>query len=148
MKTLIEAVEIGGCNIVSPVGASSSPNDIVLRNQYAYISAGPGGLQIFDVSKQSQPVSVGNYTNAYALNLKLSSNYGFLATYLGGLQILDLSNVNDVRLINTHALGISFWEVAIAGNKIYARAGETTFSERIDIIDANSFSNLLKRHKH
>ena len=83
---LVNPVEVGTFDI------PGSPNQIIVKDKYAYIAADAGGLRILDISIPYTPSEVG-YLNlpGKALDVSVLGNYAYIAADDKGLRIVDIS---------------------------------------------------------
>ena len=67
--------------------------DVVVRQNYAYVTAGNAGLRILDISNPEAPVELGYCdTPEDAETLELQGNYAYVADWERTLWIIDISD--------------------------------------------------------
>ena len=76
-----------------PAWPSGMARDVKVRNNFAYVAQGSGGMAVFDVSNPTNCVQVGGYdTSGESREIALVGNYAYVADGTGGLQVIDVSN--------------------------------------------------------
>lgn len=113
---------------------STAPNtmdaeDVAVAGNYAYIAAGPAGLQVVDISDPVSPKRVGGCSTSATLGVAngvaASGHYAYVADGYAGLQVIDVSDPAAPRKVG----GYSFSplvpyarDVKVAGNYVYIAA--------------------------
>jgi len=86
----------GGYNIVKTIPVTAAAQDIVVKDNYAYIAQGEGGLAIVNINDKTKPELVSYLTHnvrGYSSKIAIKDNYIYIAAGSFGLTII---NVNDV----------------------------------------------------
>jgi hypothetical protein len=66
---------------------------VVLRDGYAYVADGEGGLQIVSIASPEAPVVVGSLLlPGFAVRVALAGDCAYVANLETGLQVVDISN--------------------------------------------------------
>ncbi|MEI7850862.1 MAG: right-handed parallel beta-helix repeat-containing protein, partial [Kiritimatiellales bacterium] len=78
-------------------GISGGSKNVTVAGNYAYVSAGPAGLFIVNVSNPESPVLTGSYTAKAANDVAVSNGYAYVASGgnvdgTNGLLVLNVSN--------------------------------------------------------
>lgn len=74
---------------------------VVVKDDYAYVTAGSSSLKIINISDPYNPTSVGFYsTGGYSYNLFIHDDYAFIADIYNGLCIVDISDPSNPVLIS------------------------------------------------
>jgi hypothetical protein len=80
-------------SILGQLSLTGMVEDVVVRNNLAYIADGPGGLIVADVSSPTQIQILGQLAMVdEAFGIQVQGNYGYVAGLTGGFVIVDLSN--------------------------------------------------------
>jgi hypothetical protein len=101
----------------------SDANDIVVRNDTAFVAGVDQGLQLLDISDISNPRLLAAYrTPDYSpiMDVELSGNYAYIACGIDGMQIVDLSNLQMVSSLDNL---VYCFEIEISGNFAYVSYG-------------------------
>ena len=109
---------------------------------YAFVSAGPNGLQVVDVPNTNTLQVVGGVdTPGAAFDVVLAGNYAYVADHVAGLQVVDISNPLAPTIVGNADPPGQAKTVAILGN--LACLGDDSFGVHvIDISNAMSPSVL------
>jgi hypothetical protein len=103
----------------------STPYDVQIVGNLAYISDGQSGLQIIDISNPAQPTFKGSYkTPGNALNVEVVGNFAYVADQTS-LQIIDISNPASPTFkgsYDTPGAGAA-QDIKIVGNLAYIADG-------------------------
>ena len=97
-----------------------SINDIVIKNNYAYLASGEEGLVIINITDPKNPVKIKSLnTQGTANGITILNNYVYIANGEKGLTIIDISNVNNPFITGSiDTDGISK-EIIVSGNYVY-----------------------------
>lgn len=91
--------------------------DLVVTPPYAYVAAGPAGLEVFDVADPSSPSVAATYPDVYGgvADAEIRDGYAYVADFQAGLVIVDTSNLEAVEVGRFDSPG-SAYDVALQGN--------------------------------
>lgn len=79
--------------LMGDISGSDIIQDIVVKEDYAYIVAGHVGLRILNISNPEKPTQVGQYdTNGYALGVAVGGDYVYIADELYGMRVIDVTD--------------------------------------------------------
>jgi len=119
-------------------GPGSGPyTDIFIYNSYAYCAAGRTGIDIIDISDQTNPLIVSSFdTPGNACKVHVSGNYLYVADLDGGLKIIDISNPSLPTLKGSYDTSefAFFMDVFVSDNYAYVSVG----IEGMKIIDISN----------
>ena len=116
----------------TPPWLNSSPQDVYIDGNYAYIAGGFSGLQIFDVSNPLNPVWV-NWvdTPGFASAVYVSVGYAYVADYDADLQIIDIEPPESAYIIKSVDTPGSALGVHVSGGYAYV----ADYDSGLQIID-------------
>lgn len=117
--------------------SGESINSVTIRDNYAYVTA-EEGFFIFDISKPSNPIKIGENCSISAYNVVVSGNYAYLASY-SGLDVVDITNPSNPTKVGECTTD-SAGSVFVLGNYAYV----TNFYNGLFIIDISNPSNPIK----
>ncbi|MEJ2616956.1 MAG: hypothetical protein P8Z35_18520 [Ignavibacteriaceae bacterium] len=80
----------------------STPNDLIIKNNYAYIPNG-NGLGIYDISNPINPISIGMIYGGYVEAVTIKNQYAFCIGW-EGFSIYDISNQNYPTFVSKISL--------------------------------------------
>jgi hypothetical protein len=105
--------------------AAGTPQDIVIKDNLAYVASGGMGLVIYDVSNPTSPKQLSFCdTPGDAQDVAVVGDYAYVADKDKGLQIIDIRNSqNPVLSGSCDTLGDARG-VAVVGDYAYVAAGE------------------------
>jgi hypothetical protein len=133
---------------VSFTAASSWVNDVVIRENFAFIADGDFGLKVFDISDPKAPVLEGALSLAgQAMDIELFGDYACVAAGEAGVHVLDISSTQAPYLVGSVGLGASGFflpveEIIVVGDYGYTRTdAEWNPSPYIDILDLSDPSS-------
>jgi len=118
---------------VTPVSTifDGTARDVYVDGSYAYVSAGYGGLKIYDISTPITPVKIGEIANlGFIESVAISGDYAYAAAGEDGFLSIDISDPTAPELLDTyrdsgdqeHAT-----EVIVSGNLAYLADGHDGF---------------------
>jgi len=111
---------------------------VALRDEYAFVADGLGGLQVLDVREPTAPLQAGNYdTPGYAQGVTVRGDYAYVADGPGGLVILDVTDPRSPTLAGTCATDGFAYGVAVSGNYAFVGGGAAGL-EVVDVSDPRS----------
>jgi|GEM_PF-5523369 len=127
---IMSIIDISDTNRLTGVGQYVLPNTIswiVVKNNYAYITALDSGLRIVNVSNPEISEEEGVYkgNNITFNKVEISGNYAYIASIDSGLRVIDISNhsqPNEVGVLNT---GFFALDMAVSGNYAYVAANDS-----------------------
>lgn len=85
----------GGYKIVSKHLTSGYAQDIIVKDNFAYIAQGEGGFVVFDVSNRNAPVELAYEADSlkgYAYKLILNNSFVYIAAGAFGVSTINVSN--------------------------------------------------------
>ena len=87
--------------VAATIPDESSPRDIALRGDYAYVPV-TNGLRVYDVSNPASPVLAGSYleVEVYGVSIALSEEHVFLGTESGVRVLEDMPGLCEARCGN------------------------------------------------
>jgi hypothetical protein len=95
------------------------------QGNYACVTAGGAGLQVFDITSPGLPVWRGTYdTSGDAQDVAVSGNYAYVADGEAGLQVIDISNKANPQRVGGYDTFGNAHDVAISGNYAYVADGD------------------------
>ena len=107
----------------------SSANNVVVRGNYAYISAYTtgSGLVIVDINDPINPYIIGqNNTSGFFNGIALNGNYAYMTDeYPGDLYVFDISNPSSPTLLRSIGNAENSCNVAVDGNYAYVADWQT-----------------------
>ncbi|MCB4790861.1 MAG: fibronectin type III domain-containing protein [Elusimicrobia bacterium] len=110
-------------------GLSSTPKNISVSGNYAYVADGASGLIVINCSNPAAPTIAGTYTTSNASSnqgftaVQVSGNYAYIGDNLG-FEILDVSNPSSPTLIKTLAANANtIHDIFISGDYAYLANG-------------------------
>jgi len=128
-------------------------NDVVVVENYAYVTDGTTGLKIVDITDPKTPTEVGRCnTPGYALRLSVSGKYAFIADSTEGIRVIDISNPAKPYEIGFGDTPGNALSVATLGNYAYV-ADDIEGLRIIDIstpnnpVEVGSFSTIGRASK-
>jgi hypothetical protein len=86
-------------DIISNSQTDGDTTDIELVENLVYLVKNTGGLRILDISNNSEPVLLGQYSypsGAYAIDVEIFGELAFLSLWQRGLKILDISDPSNI----------------------------------------------------
>ena len=99
-------------------------NDVDVGGSYAFVAAGPTGLQVVDVGDRRNPVIVGSLDTAgNAFDVKLDGGVLYLADGSAGLQVIDVTVPEAPALLGSVDTDGEAWAVAFSGSTVYVADG-------------------------
>ncbi len=90
--------------IIWESGGFSDITDIDLRGDTAFVAAGEGGLQLFDISQPASPVMLDSFSESsghWAGSVSVAGHYAFLAYGSAGFLAVDLNTMEEVARIDS-----------------------------------------------
>ncbi|MDA3779264.1 MAG: hypothetical protein PF487_03380 [Bacteroidales bacterium] len=101
------------------------PNDIFVKDNYAYIASGENGLLIIDISNPSLPFIVKSFsTGHFARKVFVENNYAYVTGGLDGLDIIDISSPNNPSLVSNFSTSGLVNDISVINNYVYVANGE------------------------
>lgn len=82
-----------------------SPVNITVKGDYAFVAAGPQGLQIVDIADPAKPRKVAALTTSDARAVDYRDNYVYLADGSRGMKVIDIANLNEPRIAAAYESG-------------------------------------------
>ena len=115
--------------------------DVYVDGTTAYVSAGAGGLKIYDVSTLTAPVLIGESGDiGYVESVFISGNYAIVAAGEEGLVTLDISDLSNPTFVDSyrnHGTDEHTTEVIVDSGIAYFADGEDGF-ETVSVTPAGS----------
>lgn len=113
-----------------------SMEDIDIRDNHAYITVGTGGLEIFDVTTPSNPISrstIATTGNGLVLGVSVVDNYAFITDYtFSKLYVVDVSNKTAPTLARSYTASAGALYVHVSGSFV----SMTVEGKGLDVIEA------------
>ncbi|MDM8530427.1 clostripain-related cysteine peptidase [Anaerolineales bacterium HSG25] len=98
----------------------SSPQDIDVDGNYAYVADSSNGLKVFTVTNPTLPTLAASYnTSGYAYGVQRVGNYAYVADSSRGLKIIDISNPTSPTLTGSYDTPGEAYGVQIVGIHAY-----------------------------
>ena len=117
---------------ISETDLSSSPNDLALNGNYAFIASETAGVVVVDISDLFSPVEISSIeTPGNAQDIKIQGSYAYVADGSSGLQILDISSPQNLAIVGSINANTGF-AVAISGTVAFV-AGSSPSLCSVDI---------------
>ena len=119
--------------VITPEAAilDGTARDVLVEGTTAYISAGAGGLKIYDISNPLAPVKIGENGNiGYAESVDIDGNIAWVAAGEEGLVSVDISdptNPTFVQSYRNHGTDEHTTEVIVENGIAYYADGEDGF---------------------
>ncbi len=117
-------------DVQSPVESGLVPGNTLYRlalvDSHLYVLSKEAGLEIYDLALPTQPIKVGQYTeaNVTPVDMDVQDQSVYLATQEEGLIILDVTEPSNPVMTRQWALpNVSLDLVRVSGNFAYAGAG-------------------------
>ncbi len=118
--------------------------DLDLKDNYAYVAVGDGGLNIVDISNPVNPVVVGTYNplgDTHFYDVVVRDNYAYIAEGWSGMRIFDVSNPASITTVGHWSLDSANGEpychsLVVSGNRVYTASDPSTF-----VIDVTNPAN-------
>ncbi len=122
----------------SPVNVSGtyiqdSAIDVYVRDQIAFVTAGPAGyplafLHVLDISSPASPIKLASVDLPdYPAGVYVADAYAFVADRSEGLQVIDVSRPSAPRLVGHIEIPGRVWDVVVSGDSAFVGAGEEGF---------------------
>jgi hypothetical protein len=113
--------------------------DVVVRDNYAFVSTLYGGISILDVHDINNPVQIGYYNSPGSpKDLTLQDNYAYLVELNRGLRIIDISDLANPVEAGSYDTGATFSKIDVKGNYAFALVGE-----EMHIFDITDPENII-----
>ncbi len=98
--TILNVSQPAGPYRVGQYTTESSPSDLFIDGDRAYLTFGTKQLLVVDVSTPSKPVKLAEYTTPdWASGITVRHPYAYLTAPSGGLQLIDLGLPDQLRMI-------------------------------------------------
>jgi len=107
---------------VAVVPTGEDAIDLKLVGNLLYLTAGAGGLVVFDVSNPKSPVQVGSkLLTKDAMGVDVQDKYAYVTARNDGLFALDISDLKNIKKVGQLNLdtGDGWWSVQARGNYVY-----------------------------
>ena len=115
----------------------SSPYDLDVDGDHAFVADGSAGLQVLDITDPANPLIVGNWNpERTCIAVDVSGDIAALCFSDGGFRLVDVSNPALPVLIDSSPTG-NYRDVEIVGNRAY-----TTTSNSMVIWDLSALPTL------
>lgn len=125
---------IGSCPL------PSWANNVVVRDNYAYVTNDDDGLRIINISNPTSPYEVGFFAppgTYYFDGIAISGNYVYVGVTNGGLWIIDISNPSSPYLVGSCSDVDFGCDIVISGNYAYV----ADYSNGLQIINITNPSS-------
>lgn len=91
--------------------------DVFVRDNFAYVADGAGGLVVADITSPSDMRERGQLAVAdEAFGIAVQGNYAYVASLLGGFLVVDISNPDAPSLVGSMPVEWAALNVAVEGN--------------------------------
>ena len=141
----LNITDLENISILDSIGGYllNSSTKVELYNDLAFVSNGPIGLDIYNISNPKELVFLKNYpfSSGICYDVKIRNNYAFIAKGYQGIEILNISNLNNIKSVSTYgdtynnSQSIDFW-----GNYLLI----ADRFDGVEIIDISDLSNPQK----
>jgi hypothetical protein len=125
-------------NLVRSV-TRASMEDIDIRDNHAYITVGSGGLEIFDVTTPSNPISrstIATTGNGLVLGVSVADNHAFITDYtFNKLYVIDVSNKTAPTIARSYTASAGALYLHVSGGFV----SMTVEGRGLDVIEAFQF---------
>ncbi len=121
--TIYDLTDPSEVQLIGQLDLPQLSTDLVIDGEYAYISAGSGGLWVVDISDPTAPVKVADRASAMADGITKSGNMVYVTDYAQGLLTYDVRRPHDPQLVNSK--DILLFNQGVPGKRGLAVAGET-----------------------
>lgn len=109
---------------LSSIAIPGYANNVKMKDNYAFVAAGSGGLQVVNVANPQAPVLAGSRaTNGNANDVRIAGNLAYVANGTAGLAILDISNPTSPVLVGSVSTGGEAMDVMVVNNVVYVANG-------------------------
>jgi hypothetical protein len=128
---------------VATVNTTISVSDVAIAGAKAYVADSEGGLLIFDIQNEAQPIRLGslpiNFLAAYPHAVSVAGNLAFLRDAYNGIHLFDVAVPSLPRKVSTYYLPDGVGPVVAAANRAYISA-----FGGFDIVDVSDANNPTK----
>jgi hypothetical protein len=101
-------------------GSMSAASEVVVRNNYAYVTDISDGFSIFDISNSLDIVRIGYLnTPGWSYGLCLNGDYAYVADGYSGISIINISNPAHPAFVTTRDTPGMAVDVTISGNNVF-----------------------------
>jgi len=120
---------------VSSIWVAEAIRNVSVAGQYVFVSLGPIGMAVVDISQPLSPTIVGWYDepdSSYigdmgaVFDVAVQNGYAYIANLAGGFLILDVSDPTHPTRVGSYDTPSAAWAVDVSGN--YAYLVESNFS--------------------
>jgi len=154
---IFQIIQVLGTNDIIPRGEIELPSniqDIVIKNNYAFIADGIDGLRIIKISDPSKPVEIGyNNTGGEARRVAIWDKYAFISEGRDGFRIVDISVLDNPIEIGHYSTNFYTYDLAIKDNFAYVADGvdgigiidisDPHFPIKIDSVQTDSLNQVV-----
>jgi hypothetical protein len=137
--SVLMVVDVSNPSSPQPVGESGLPDHptaIEVSGDYAYITAGSGGLVVVDISEPTNPISVGLVPIQDARDVALSGGFAYVSS-MSFLWVVDVSTPSSPFQVGYVSGG--GYNVAISGKYAYLADGHV-----LRVVDVRTPSNPVE----
>lgn len=114
--------------------------DVVVRDNYAFVSTLYGGISVVDVQDVNNPVQIGYYNSPGSpRDLVLQDNYAYLVELNRGLRVVDISDLTNPVEVGNYDIGATFSRIDVSGNHAFILTGST-----MKILDISNPANITE----
>jgi hypothetical protein len=111
---------------LSSIAIPGYANNVKVKDNYAFVAAGSGGLQVVNVANPLAPVIAGSRNTAGNANdVRIVNNLAYVANGNSGLAILDISTPAAPVIVGNVSTGGDASDVMVAGNVVYVANGSS-----------------------
>ncbi len=138
----LDVVDITIKDEIEEVGiylTSDSIDDVILEEQYAYVSDDVEGLVILDITNLNTPTKIGNNSEniKHACGLVKNGNYVYMAVYDSSFLIFNVEDKSNPQYIGRYDTTGYTESLVVRNDYVFLAAGKTG----LDIVDVSDKSN-------
>jgi hypothetical protein len=124
---LLRVIDISTPSEPREIASYDMPGDtqeVIIKEDLAYVADGCQGLQVIDVSSPSQPIALGAYnTPDFATDLAILDHTAYIADRKEGLRAVNISNPSNLSEIGSYNTLGSPEAVVVIGSTAYVADG-------------------------
>jgi len=141
----LNITDLENISILDSIGGYllNSSTKVELYNDLAFVSNGPVGLDIYNISNPKELVFLKNYplSSGICYDVKIRNNYAFLAKGYQGIEILNISNLNSIKSVSVYGDTYNNSQsIAFYGNYLLV----ADRFDGVEILDISDLSNPQK----
>ena len=113
--------------IFQPISFYDMPGvctDVIVRDNYAFVSTLYGGISIVDVQDINNPIQIGYYNSpGTPMQVALQDNFAYLVELNRGLRIIDITDLNNPTEVGSYDTGATYSKIDVKGNYAFVLVG-------------------------